>query len=199
MPCDFEDQTLCHYTNDATDYLGRTNTETWSAVKGPFKNLLTGIQSAAQGDYFAATYLNPNQGAQMSINIALRKNFVINFQGYRATNGIDLIVGCQSANQWNILYNTTDNVDKTDYRNWKNVSLFIQTDDCTNFFISAFNKRKNIGAAGVDNIQVFYNSYNCSTVTKVAKMVIKIYNFHYGSGAKNFCGKFLKPHHHKCF
>jgi len=147
LACNFEQANTCSYTNAAN----AGGTKQWAAVQGPFQNPLTGIRSAAEGKYMDAVYLNPGDTAAMSTKVNFPAGYILQFQGYRATEGVDLMACCDNTN--NCPYSTTNSVQVTDYRSWKQATVTCPAGTQQVLF-RAKNSGTNYGAAGLDNIQV---------------------------------------------
>jgi hypothetical protein len=144
LTCNFEQGNTCSYTNSG-------GTKQWAATSVPFQNLLTGIKYAAEGTKIAAVYLNPGDTAVMSTNVNFPAGYIVQFQGYRATEGIDLMACCDTLS--NCPYSTTKSVQVSDYRSWKAATVTCPAGTQKVLF-QAKNSGTNYGAAGLDNIQV---------------------------------------------
>jgi hypothetical protein len=144
LTCNFEQANLCSYTNSG-------GSKQWAAVTAPFQNRLTGINAAAEGKYMNAVYLNPGDTAVMSTNVNFPAGYIVQFQGYRATEGVDLMACCDTVS--NCPYSTTSSVQVSDYRSWKQATVTCPQGTSKVLF-QAKNSGTNFGAAGLDNIQV---------------------------------------------
>jgi hypothetical protein len=147
ITCNFEAGNTCSYANAAN--MG--GTKQWAATQAPFQNLLTGIKYAAEGKYMDAVYLNPGDSAVMATNVNFPAGYIIQFQGYRATEGVDLNACCDTTS--NCPYSSTRNVQVTDYRSWKSATVTCPAGTKQVLF-QAKNSGSNFGAVGLDNIQV---------------------------------------------
>lgn len=147
LSCNFEQANTCSYTNAQ----GAGGNKQWAAVKTPFENLLTGIKYAAEGNYVSAVYLNPGDSAVMSTNVNFPAGYIVQFQGYRATEGMDLLACCDTLS--NCPYSATTSVQRSDYRTWKSATVTCPAGTQKVLF-QAKNQGQNFGAAGLDNIQV---------------------------------------------
>jgi len=147
LACNFEQGNTCSYTNAAA----AGGTKQWAATTAPFQNALTGIKTAAEGTKMAAVYLNPGDSAAMSTSVNFPAGYIVQFQGYRATEGVDLLACCDSAS--NCPYSTTNKVQVSDYRQWKQATVTCPAGTQQVLFL-AKNTGQNYGAVGLDNIQV---------------------------------------------
>jgi len=145
LSCNFEQANTCSYGN------GPGGSKQWAAVQAPFQNPLTGIKYAAEGKYMDAVYLNPGDTAITSTNVNFPAGYILQFQGYRATEGVDLMACCDTVS--NCPYSTTSAVQVSDYRSWKQATVTCPAGTQKVLF-QAKNGGQNFGAVGLDNIQV---------------------------------------------
>jgi len=147
LACNFEQGNTCSYVN-AQDAGG---SKQWAATTAPFQNLLTGIKYTAEGKYMDAVYLNPGDSAAMSTDVNFPAGYIVQFAGYRATEGVDLMACCDTVS--NCPYSTTKSVQVSDYRSWKNATVTCPSGTKKVLF-QAKNGGNNYGAAGLDDIRV---------------------------------------------
>jgi len=152
ITCNFEGGNPCSYTNARG---GDGGTKSWEVVQSPYKNPLTGIPTAAEGNSFAGSYLAPHDTAVLTTDISYPQNYIVKFFGYRATEGIDLLACCGGANS--CPYSTTNQVQISDFRSWKPATITCPQGTNKVLFV-ARNTGKNVGAVGLDNIQLLVPS-----------------------------------------
>jgi len=145
LSCNFEQANTCNYVN------GPGGSKQWAGTKAPFQNLLTGIKYAAEGQYMDAVYLSPGDTAVTSTKVNFPAGYILQFQGYRATEGVDLMACCDTVA--NCPYSTTNSVQVSDYRSWKQATVTCPAGTQQVLF-QAKNSGSNFGAVGLDNIQV---------------------------------------------
>ncbi|KFD61632.1 hypothetical protein M514_06970 [Trichuris suis] len=169
LVCDFEGN-FCSYVNSGNGVSltngmvgSGTSSNNWETVQGRYRNPLTGLNNAASGTYYAATYLCPNKKAVLSAESELAEERVIRFNYYKATQGIQLI-GCCGPNADVCTFKTPIDVEVGD-RVWK-VGNMVCPAGPNKVTFTAVNSGANQGAVGLDDIKVYKSTGDPASATE---------------------------------
>jgi hypothetical protein len=152
--CNFEQNTACSYQN-SQNLADSGRQKTWEVAQGRYNNLATGIRKPGDGSAYLATYLTPNDTASCETTADFNEDRVVKFLVYKVADKIEL-KGCCDDNT-KCPYSSEKDVKASDFNKWRNGSF--QCPKGTKKVIFQGNNRgTNLGAIGLDNIQLLVPS-----------------------------------------
>ncbi|KAI6241713.1 hypothetical protein M3Y99_00333600 [Aphelenchoides fujianensis] len=151
IKCNFEDGRTCAYEDMHVQDEIRGQTTQFQVTKGQFMNRITGIKESPEGDFYAATFIYPNERAGLAADV----NFIddsmrIRFQFYESTHGVQLKGCCDSIDS--CPFGTDKFVSVAD-RTWK-YGDFTCPQGTKKVIFFCENSRTNQGACALDEILV---------------------------------------------
>jgi hypothetical protein len=152
--CNFEQNTPCSYQNSQNPAdSGRQ--KTWEVAQGRYNNLATGIRKPGDGSVYLATYLAPNDTASCETSGEFNEDRVIKFLVYKVADKIELKGCCDDTSK--CPYSTEKDVKASDFNKWRDAS-FQCPKGTKKVLFQGNNKGNNLGAIGLDNIQLLVPS-----------------------------------------
>jgi len=154
ITCNFEQGNPCSYSPASG---GGTANQNWGVQQAPYQNRLTGIPKPGEGQKFAACYLKrKKEKSSLQTNAAFDKDYVVRFNYYKATEGVNLKACCDDES--NCPYGATPAVQTSDYRQWKTASMTCKGGTKKVLFVCEDQTDQSEGACGVDNIQLLQST-----------------------------------------
>jgi len=153
--CNFEQGNPCSYQPASG---GGTATDPWGAHDAPYQNRLTGIpKGSGDGNKFGACYLKKKgEKATLQSQAAFDKEYVVRYQYYKATEGLDFKACCND--EASCPKEDPGQVQTADYRAWKTESISCPAGTKSVIFICENKKGESEGACGIDNIQLLQST-----------------------------------------
>ncbi|KAI6187746.1 hypothetical protein M3Y98_00278100 [Aphelenchoides besseyi] len=151
IKCTFEDGRTCAYEDIQVQDSIRGLTTRFQVVKGQFMNRITGIKESPEGDFYAASFIYPNERAGLAADVNyIDESVRIRFQFYESTHGVQLKGCCDSPD---VCPFGTDKFVSVADRMWK-YGDFTCPENTKRVIFFCENSRTNQGACALDDVQV---------------------------------------------